>query len=84
MGQRWVQSGPLLPPIRYVVLYKESNFDLWNPRSSRGGITIPDLTQVPNIYDFSPDGHWLLLAQIQTTAGADPAVVELKTHKFVD
>ena len=47
-------------------------------------ITIPDLTQIPNLYDFSPDGHWLLLAQIQTTSGADPSVVELKTHKFVD
>ena len=49
-----------------------------------GRITIPDLTQIPNLYEFSPDGHWLLLAQIQTTSGADPSVVELKTHKFVD
>ena len=73
------------PMIGYLVLYKESNFDLWNPRTGQGGrITIPDLTQIPNLYEFSPDGHWLLLAQIQTTAGADPSVVELKTHKFVD
>jgi WD40 repeat protein len=73
------------PMIGYLVLYKDSNFDLWNPRAGQGGsITIPDLTQIPNLYEISPDGHWLLLAQIQTTSGADPSVVELKTHKFVD
>ncbi len=73
------------PMIGYLVLYKDSNFDLWNPRASQGGsITIPDLTQIPNLYEISPDGHWLLLGQIQTTSGADPSVVELKTHKFVD
>ena len=73
------------PTIGYLVLYKESNFVLWNPRTQQGGaLPIPDLTQIPNLYDFSADGHWLLLAQIQTTAGADPSVVELKTHKFVD
>ncbi|MGO8817499.1 MAG: WD40 repeat domain-containing protein [Terriglobia bacterium] len=73
------------PMIGYLLLYKDSNFDLWNPRTGQGGrITIPDLTQIPNLYEFSPDGHWLLLAQIQTASGADPSVVELKTHKFVD
>ena len=73
------------PAIGYVVLYKESNFEMWKPQSDQGGvISIPDLTQIPNLYEFSPDGHWLLLAQIQTTAGADPSVVQLKTHKFVD
>jgi WD40 repeat protein len=73
------------PMIGYLALYKDGNFDLWNPRTSQGGsITLPDLTQIPNLYEFSPDGHWLLLAQIQTTSGADPSVVELKSHKFVD
>jgi WD40 repeat protein len=73
------------PTIGYLVLYKEGNFELWKPQLDQGGvIPIPDLKQIPNIYDFSPDGHWLVLAQIQTTAGADPSVVELKTHKFVD
>jgi WD40 repeat protein len=73
------------PLIGYLVLYKESNFDIWNPRTGQGGrLTIPDLTQIPNIYDLSPDGHWLLLAQIQTSSNADPTVVELKDHKFVD
>jgi len=73
------------PMIGYLVLYKDSNFDLWNPRTGQGGrITIPDLTHIPNLYDLSPDGHWLLLGQIQTSSSADPTVVELKTHKFVD
>ncbi len=73
------------PMIGYLILYKDSNFDLWNPRTGlQGRITIPGLTQIPNLYEFSPDGHWLLLAQIQTTGGGAPAVVELKTHKFVD
>jgi len=73
------------PTIGYVALYKDSVFDVWNPRSGQGGgIPVPDLTQIPNLYEFSPDGRWLLLAQIQTVSGADPSVVELKTHKFVD
>ncbi len=73
------------PMIGYLILYKDGNFDLWNPRTNQGGsLPIPDLTQVPNLYDFSPDGHWLLLAQIQTTSGADPSVVNARTHKFVD
>jgi WD40 repeat protein len=71
--------------IGYLVLYKESTFAMWNPRTEQGGsLSLPDLKQIPNLFDFSPDGHWLLLAQIQTTSGADPSVVELKTHKFVD
>jgi WD40 repeat protein len=73
------------PTINYLVLYKDSNFDLWSPLTGQGGtISIPDLTQIPNVYEISPDGHWLLLGQIQTTSGADPSVVELKSHKFVD
>jgi WD40 repeat protein len=73
------------PMIGFLALYKESKFDLWNPQTGQGGqIVIPDLTQIPNLFEISPDGHWLLLAQIQTTGGADPSVVELKTHKFVD
>jgi WD40 repeat protein len=73
------------PAVHYLVLYKDSNFSLWNPLAGQSGlITIPALTQIPNLYEFSADGHWLLLAQIQTTSSADPSVVELKTHKFVD
>lgn len=73
------------PQIGYLGLYKESNFDLWNPRDGRGGrITISDLTQTPNLCEFSPDGHWLLLAQIASSSTADPVVVQLKEHRFVD
>jgi WD40 repeat protein len=73
------------PQISYLALYKDSNFDLWNPRTGQGGrVNIPDLTEIPNIYEFSPDGHWLLLAQIQSSTTADPSVVEMKSHKFVD
>lgn len=73
------------PSFHYLALYKNGAFDLWNPVTAQGGaINLPDLTQIPNLYEFSPDGHWLLLAQIQTTGGADPSVVQLKTHKFVD
>jgi WD40 repeat protein len=79
--------GPILyfPHIRCVVLYKASNFDLWDPRSRRmGRLTIPDLTQSPNVFAFSPDGHWLLLAQIAMSSTPDPVVVEAKQHRFVD
>ena len=86
-----VGAGGGFSPARYfpmigsLSIYKDSNFDLWIPRTGQGGrITIPDLNHIPNLYEFSPDGHWLLLAQIQTTSNADPSVVELKTHKFVD
>jgi WD40 repeat protein len=73
------------PQIGYLTLYKDSNFDLWNPRTGTGGrVSISDLTQIPNLYEFSPDGHWLLLAQIQTSSNPDPTVVKLKDHKFVD
>ena len=73
------------PLIGYLSLYKDSDFDLWNPRGGQSArLIIPDLTEVPNLYEFSPDGHWLLLAQIQTSSSGDPTVVELKTHRFVD
>jgi WD40 repeat protein len=79
--------GPILyfPRLEYLVVYKASNFDLWNPRSGRGGrLTVPDLTQTPNVFAFSPDGHWLILAQIAMSTNPDPAVVESKEHRFVD
>jgi WD40 repeat protein len=73
------------PQIGHLVLYKEGSFDLWNPRTGQGGrLTIPDLTQIPNIYEFSPDGHYLVLAQIQTSSNPDPTVVSMKDHKFID
>jgi WD40 repeat protein len=79
--------GPILylPHIQHMVLYKSGDFDLWNPRSGRmGRLTVPDLTQTPNLFAFSPDGHWLLLAQIAMSSNPDPVVVETKLHRFVD
>ncbi|MGO8733704.1 MAG: WD40 repeat domain-containing protein [Terriglobia bacterium] len=79
--------GPILyfPHFQRLVLYKASNFDLWDPRSGRmGRLTLPDLTQTPNVIALSPDGHWVLLAQIAMSSNPDPVVVEAKLHKFVD
>jgi len=73
------------PEIAHIGLYKNSNFDFWNPNSGRGGrVTIPDLTHQPNLYAISPDGHWMLLAQIETSGSPDPVVVRLSEHRFVD
>jgi WD40 repeat protein len=80
-------SGPVryFPEISYLAFNKENSIDIWNPRNGHGGrINIPDLTQPSNLYAISPDGHWLLLAQIASSSTADPVVVELKSHKFVD
>jgi WD40 repeat protein len=79
--------GPILffPHLETLVLYKAGTFAFWDPRTHRGGqLTIPDLTQTPNVYAFSPDGHWALLAQISMSTTPDPVVVEAKQHRFVD
>jgi len=73
------------PGFECLLLYKASNFDIWYPLSGRGGrLTIPDLTQTPEVVVLSPDGHWLLLAQIAMSSNPDPVVVEAKQHRFVD
>lgn len=73
------------PRIGYLVLYKDSNFDVWNPVTGAGGrITLPQLTHPPHLYQFSPDGHWLILAQVEANASPNPIVVLLRTHLFVD
>ena len=80
-------TGPprYFPEIRYVGLSKDNNFDLWEPLSGKAGrITIPPLTQPANLYEFSPDGHWLLLAQIAGSGTTDPVVASLSTKQFVD
>ncbi len=80
-------GGPprYFPEIGYLGLYKDSNFELWNPASGRGvRISVPDLTHRPNVYALSPDGHWLLAAQIETSSTADPVVVQLSEQRFVD
>ncbi len=79
--------GPILyfPQIGYVGMNKGINFDLWNARNGTGGrFELPALTQQPNLFEFSPDGHWLLLAQVGSGSAPDPIVVLMKEHKFVD
>lgn len=83
-------GGGFLPPryfpqIHYVALYKDSTFTLWNPATGQAGsVRIPQLAHPPHLFAFSPDGHWLLLAQIEMNATPDPIVVRLQTHQFVN
>ncbi|MGH9357958.1 MAG: WD40 repeat domain-containing protein [Terriglobia bacterium] len=73
------------PRIGYLVLYKDSNFDVWNPVTGQGGrITLPELKNPPHLFQFSPDGHWLILAQVEGNASPNPIVVLLRAHRFVD
>lgn len=73
-----------LPNTGYLSIYKDSTFTIWNPVNRRGGeIRIPDLTREPHLYAFSPDGHWLLLAQIAASGSPNPIVVRLAEHKLV-
>ena len=73
------------PRIRYLGIYKNSSFLLWSPITRKAlEFKIPELTREPHLYTFSPDGHWLLLAQISGGGSPNPIVVRLSEHKFVD
>jgi WD40 repeat protein len=73
------------PHIKYLGMYKNSAFILWSPINRKGmEFKIPELTREPNLYSFSPDGHWLLLAQIAGGGSPNPIVVELSASKFAD
>jgi WD40 repeat protein len=73
------------PRIRYLGIYKSSAFILWSPITRKAlEFKIPELTREPHLYSFSPDGHWLLLAQISGGGSPNPIVVELSANKFVD
>jgi WD40 repeat protein len=72
------------PQIHCLGLYKKGTFELWSSVTGRGGsVTLPQLTQAPHLFTFSPDGQWLLLAQIETNSSPNPLVVLLREHKFV-
>ena len=74
-----------LPDIRYIALTKDNNFDLWEPLTGKSGrITIPALTQPARLFDFSPDGKWILLAQIANGGSVDPIVASMSSKQFVD
>jgi hypothetical protein len=79
--------GPVFyfPRIMHLGIYTPKAFEFWNPESHRGGeVSVPELTRKPNLFAVSPDGHWLLAAQIESSSTPDPVVVELREHKIVD
>ncbi len=79
--------GPAVffPRIGFLVIPKKNYFTLWNPVTGRVlGEKVPELTRPAQVFDFSPNGQWLLLAQIEGNAFPDPVVVQLKGHRFVD
>lgn len=85
IGARGNFSPPrYFPEFGFLGFVKDSNFQFWSPNSGRAmSLTIPDLTHQPNLYAVSPDGHWMVLAQIETGGSADPVVVRLSEHKFI-
>ena len=73
------------PHFSHLGIYKNSSFELWNPNSGRKAwLNVPNLTRVPNLYEISPDGHWMLLAQVEGNSSSDPIVVRLQDAQFVE
>jgi WD40 repeat protein len=79
--------GPIFyfPQIKHLGIYMPKRFEFWNPESHRGGIIdVPELTRRPKLFTVSPDGQWLLLAQIESSSTPDPVVVNLRERRLVD
>ncbi len=73
------------PDLRDIALYKNSEFEVWNPVTGRGGtLSITELSQTPRLFSFSPDRRWLLLAQVETNSSYNPIVVSLADRTFVN
>lgn len=73
------------PDIRFLGMNKRNVFELWNPLTAAGGqVVVPPLTRSAHLFAFSPDGHWLLLAQIESSSQADPIVVARPANEFVN
>jgi WD40 repeat protein len=73
------------PRISHLGISKPGAFEFWNPNSGRGmTLSLPNLTRRPNVYEPSPDGHWLLVAQVEGNSSADPIVIRLQDGQFVD
>jgi WD40 repeat protein len=73
------------PDIRYLGMSKQNIFELWSPSAGAGGhVAVPPLTRSANLFDFSPDGRWILLAQIESSSQADPIVVARPGNQFVN
>jgi WD40 repeat protein len=74
-----------LPYLGYVGMYKDGKITLWNPDSNRAAeFTFAEITHRPGLFAFSPDGHWLLLAQVESNSSSNPIVVDLVEKKFAD
>jgi WD40 repeat protein len=79
--------GPIvyLPHIGRVAMYKESKITVWDPNSNRGGaIVLAELAHHPGLFNFSPDGHWLILARVEANGSPDPMVIDAGERKFAD
>jgi hypothetical protein len=79
------EFGPPLwfPDIRYLGMNKENTFEMWNPETNAGGkIVVPALTRSVRLFAFSPDGRWLLLAQIEASNQVNPIVVRRSDNQF--
>lgn len=73
------------PDIRYMGISKENLFELWDPVTGAGGtITVPSLTRPAGLYALSPNGRWLLLAQIEASSKANPIVVDRAGNQFTN
>ncbi len=87
-GKILAMKGGFLPPrylplIHYLVLAKAGVFELWNPVTGRGGaIQIAALSHPAHLFQFSPNGQWLLLAQIETNASPNPVVVSVPSKQI--
>jgi WD40 repeat protein len=73
------------PTIHFLGLTKQSDFDLWNPLTGRGArVTVSSLTRPVNLFTFSPDGHWLIVAQIEGAPNSNPVIIRTSTREMAD
>lgn len=73
------------PRLKNVALYKAGVFTFWNPVTGLAQrFNLPALTHPAHLFAISPDGEWLILAQIETNASPNPVVISTRQHAFVN